>query len=100
MFLYDQKKPYRVPFEGTPIKVTTINQTWAHFTFGRRLVGSTAFQTEAAVHRARIGRLKQVICCSYLRKHQAEFWSKCEAAYIVAEKHCRQNSHPKITSKR
>lgn len=80
LFVYDLRRPWRLPIAAEPLEVKTGKQTWASFSFGKRLLGSSAFQTEAELHRAREGLLRQHVRNKYLHNKQYRVWAACKNA--------------------
>ena len=80
VFVYDLQCPWR-PIQDVEAEIKTNKQSWAILLDGKRkLVGSSAFFTEGAAKRSRLGLLLKISKDSYLRRWQQHYWNSCKEA--------------------
>jgi len=80
VFIYDLLRPWR-PIQLVDAEIRTNKQSWAILVNGKRkLIGSSAFFTEGAAKRSRLGMLLKISKDTYLKNWQQRFWQSCKEA--------------------
>ena len=83
VFTFELRAPWK-PIIKSEAEIKTKKQSWAILSNGRRkLIGSSAFFTEAAANRSRLGLLVQISKNKYLKNLHFSFWSRCKESLNV-----------------
>lgn len=83
VFFFELRAPWK-PVVKAEAEIKTKKQSWVVLSNGRRkLLGSSAFFTEGAANRSRLGLLVQISKNSYLRNWHNNFWLKCKESLNV-----------------
>ena len=80
VFVYDLRRPWKNIWK-VDAEIRTNKQVWAILPNGvRKLVGSSAFFTEGAAKRSRLGLLLKFSKDTYIRNWHQQFWNACKVA--------------------
>lgn len=79
-FIFDLERPW-LPIQEAEVEIRTVKQSWAILNNGKRkLIGSSAFFTESAAKRSRLGLLLKISKDNYLKNWQQRYWQSCKKA--------------------
>lgn len=90
VYVYDLRCPWK-SIKKVKAEIRTNKQSWAILPNGvRKLVGSSAFFTEGAAKRSRIGLLLKLSKDTYLMRWQQRFWNSCKEALELEQPSARK----------